>query len=390
MKIIHLCMTGSYNDYWNYQDNLLSLYHKKAGFDVTIITTPFINDKNSTNYIFYKTGEYIDDNGIKVIRKDLLISNSSELIKRLRLYKNLYATIEQEKADIIFVHGCQFLDIKHVVKYAKLHPNVKIYVDNHADLSNSARNFLSKNILHKIIWRYCAHQIEPYTTKFYGVLPARVDFLINVYKLAKEKVELLVMGADDEKVAEAKKSEVRKRIREKHNIGYDDFLIVTGGKIDNAKKQTLLLMEAVKRIENKKIKLVVFGSLVNDLKDKVNELADGDKIQYIGWINSEDSYEYFAASDLVVFPGRHSVFWEQVVGLGIPMIVKYWDGTTHVDLGGNCKFLYHDNIEEIYNILIKLIDNKKELSHMREIAESKGMKYFSYKDISARAIEVQK
>ena len=40
--------------------------------------------------------------------------------------------------------------------------------------------------------------INPYVNKFYGVLPARVDFLINEYKLPKNKVELLVMGADDD------------------------------------------------------------------------------------------------------------------------------------------------------------------------------------------------
>ena len=32
------------------------------------------------------------------------------------------------------------------------------------------------------------------------------------------------------------------------------------------------------------------------------------------------------------------------------MIVKYWEGTTHVDIGGNCEFIYKDSVEEIRNI----------------------------------------
>ena len=32
-------------------------------------------------------------------------------------------------------------------------PNVKIFVDNHADFSNSATNWLSLEILHKKIWK---------------------------------------------------------------------------------------------------------------------------------------------------------------------------------------------------------------------------------------------
>ena len=162
--------------------------------------------------------------------------------------------------------------------------------------------FCLKNILYKIIWRYCAHLIEPYTTKFYGVLPARVDFLKNVYKLPEEKVELLVMGADDEKVAEARGESVRRQIRERYGIKPDDFLIMTGGKIDNAKRQTLLLMKAVKQIERADVKLIVFGSVIDELKEEINRLVDGTKIQYIGWVESEGSYKYFAASDLVVFP----------------------------------------------------------------------------------------
>lgn len=230
----------------------------------------------------------------------------------------------------------------------------------------------------------CAHQIEPYTTKFYGVLPARVDFLKEVYGIPEEKVDLLVMGADDEKVKEAKSENVRKVIRDKYHIKQDDFLIITGGKIDNAKKQTLLLMEAVKNIENKKVKLIVFGSVINELKEEVNKLADGEKIQYIGWINSEDSYKCFAASDLVVFPGRHSVFWEQVVGLGIPIIVKYWEGTTHVDIGGNCKFLHNDSVLEIREMISQIIHNPEEYRTMKGVAQTKGMDTFSYMNIAKR------
>ena len=73
--------------------------------------------------------------------------------------------------------------------------------------------------MHKIIWRKCAHLIEPYTTKFYGVIPGKSRFSKNVYKLPEEKVELLVMGADDEKVKEAKNPNVKKK-KNKKKIQY--------------------------------------------------------------------------------------------------------------------------------------------------------------------------
>ncbi len=354
------------------------------GLDVEIIASLVSFDESGRECILEKGGSYINEYGIPVTRLEY---KNSKFSKRLRQYEGIYEAISKAKPDIIFIHGCQFLDIKYVVKYAEFNPDVKIYVDNHADFSNSARNFLSKNILHKMIWKYCAHQIEPHIIKFYGVLPARVDFLKDIYKVSESKVELLVMGADDEKVEAAKNPNIRKAIREKYHINDDDFLIITGGKIDRAKKQTLLLMEAVKRIKRENVKLIVFGSVIDELKDEVSDFLDGNKVQYIGWVKSEESYKYFASSDLVVFPGRHSVFWEQVVGLGIPMVVKHWKGTTHVNLGGNCKFLYRDSVDEISEILMNLMNNKDELDKMKEVAESKGMKYFSYKEISSRAIE---
>ena len=128
----------------------------------------------------------------------------------------------------------------------------------------------------------CENKIEPYTKKFYGVLPVRVEFLKEMYNLPENKCELLVMGADDEKVESAARQEVRKKIRMKYGIADDDFLVMTGGKIDKWKTQTLLLMNAVQNIDRKNLKLVVFGSVTQELEEKVKELADGQKVQYIG------------------------------------------------------------------------------------------------------------
>lgn len=383
MKITHIALTGIFTDNWTYQENLLTKYHKKIGHDVSVITSKYIYDNNGS-IIQDNRDYYINEDGVKIIR--LQIKNNKPFNYRFKKYLHLYSALEAEAPDILFIHGCQFVDINVIVKYVKSNKNIKIFVDNHADLTNSASNWLSKNILHKIIWKHFAHKIEPYTTKFYGVLPARVDFLKNIYKLPEEKLELLVMGADDEKVVLAKNPNIRKIIRDKYGIKEDDFLIISGGKIDNAKKQIILLMEAVKIINNDNVKLIVFGSVINDLRNKVISLADGKKIHYIGWLDADDSYNYFAAADLVVFPGRHSVYWEQVVGLRIPMIARYWDGTDHIDIGGNCKYFYEDSVEEIKAILEVLVNNKKEYSEMYKAANNFKSEEFLYSIIAKKSI----
>lgn len=364
---------------------MLPKFHKKLGYDVEIIASTVSFDEHG-NGCNVEPRSYFNEYGIKVTRLPYKKTIPAKVGRTLRIYDGFYSALDNSSPDIIFVHGCQFLDIKSLVKYLKLHKS-KVFVDNHADFSNSATNWVSKNILHRFIWKKCAWCIEPYTSKFYGVLPARVDFLKNIYKLPSNKCELLVMGADDELVKKAKESGAREKIRLKYGIKAEDFLIMTGGKIDPWKTQTLLLMQAVKNIDRDNIRLIVFGSVTQELSDQVHSLADGVKIQYIGWVNSQDTYDYFEAADLVVFPGRHSVMWEQVTGQGKPMIVKDWPGTHHIDLGENVIYLTKDSVEEIQEKIEIVLNNPDKLSGMSQIAEKKGMLFFSYANISKRAIE---
>lgn len=385
MKILHLMLGCFYIDNYSYQENYLPKHHKLQGHDVEIVASLFTFDENGDGKWLPKADKYINEYGIPVTRLEF---RKGKLSPWLRNYVGVAEELNRFNPDLIFIHGVQFMDIAVVADYCKKHPHVLVYADNHSDFSNSATNWISKNIQHKIIWRSCAQKINPYVKKFYGVLPARVDFLANMYGLPREKIELLVMGADDERVTAAADPAVRQRIRQQYGLAEDDFVIMTGGKIDAFKTQTLLLMEAVQKIDTPKAKLIVFGSVTPELKNKVAALADGKKVKYIGWIQAKDSYDYFAAADLVVFPGRHSVFWEQVAAQGIPMLCKKWDGTTHVDVGGNVRFLTQDSVEEIEGEIRRLLDNPVEYAAMKEVALREGMKVFSYHEIAKRSIEV--
>ncbi|SDH62105.1 Glycosyltransferase involved in cell wall bisynthesis [Pseudobutyrivibrio sp. 49] len=381
-KIVHISLNSLFTDGWSYQDQLLTKYHKKMGMEVTDITSHWINDDKG-NVVWDDRNEYVNADGVKVIR--LSMKGKDEFTKKLKRFVGLAETLEKEQPDILFLHSVSFQDITVVVDYVKKHPEVVLYADNHADFSNSATNWISKNILHKIVWKHYAKKLIPYTTKFYGVMPARVDFLREVYGLPAEKLELLVMGVDDDEVPKALAPETRLEIRKQYGIAEDDILIITGGKIDMAKRQTVTLMKTINKLANPKIKLIVFGSVVDELKDAVQEQCS-DNCQYIGWIDSNRTLEYYGSADLVVFPGRHSVFWEQVVGIGKPMICKYWNGTTHVDLGGNVKFLYEDTEEELEKVITSVLNSPEEYNNMKQIAETKGMKAFSYSQIANQSM----
>lgn len=383
MKIVHLCLGNFFPDNYSYQENMLPKFHKKQGYDVEVIASLETFDKDGKPCLYTGDMNYINENNVPVTR--LNYKSPQKIYKKLRRFVGFEETLNKAKPDIMFIHNVQFLDIDKVVKYVKKHPKTKVFCDNHADYVNSAQNPLSRNILHGIIWKHCAQSIEPYTTKFYGVLPARVDFLREVYNLPKEKCELLVMGADDDRVSQASDPAVRKAVRERYKIKGDDILLVTGGKIDHNKPQTLTLMEAVNKLNDPKIKLTVFGSVVPELKEKFNSLLSN-KVIYSGWKKSDDIYDEFAAADIVVFPGLHSVLWEQAVAMGKPCIFKKISGFTHIDIGGNCLFFESDSEDEYISKIKRCIE---ELDKIKSAAETHGKEKFSYNNIAKRSVEAE-
>lgn len=386
MKILHLILTGGYSEDWSYQDSVLVREHAKKN-EVYVITTQYERIKD--NMVKNTNTNYKNKYGVIVYRIPHKYDFLPEKIKKtLRIYKGLSELLETIKPDIVFSHNLQYFGTSSITSFMKKNPNVRLYVDNHADFSNINNQWISVNILHKILWRHSARKLVPYTNIFWGVLPARVDFLKDIYGVPIEKIKYLPLGAEDKKAEKASDFLNKKKIRDKFGIKQNDFLIITGGKIDRFKTQILNLMEAIRQMNKDNIKLLVFGSILEDMQKKFFSFVDDSHIFYAGWINTYETYCYIAASDLAVYPGRHSVLWEQTAGQGIPMICKFWTGTTHVDLGGNVKFLYHDTSEEIVKVLTEITERPEEYYKMKSVASEKGRQYFSYKRIACESIEI--
>ena len=385
MNILHICLAGRYAEGYSYQDNLLSKYHKKTGHDVSIVASLVSFDKTGRRCLLDSPSAYVNENGIPVQRIGYK-PGVRWINQKLRRYDvPVDKLLESKDPDYIFIHGLQFLDILKIIKYKKVNPKTKIFVDNHADFSNSAQTFLSRWGLHGIVWKYCAKRVEPYVEKFFGVLPARCDFLHDVYGLPKKRL-IYFMGADDEYVDFGRKTEISALIRRKHNLADDDFLIVSGGKLDKRKNISLLL-EGFSEVKKPKIKLLIFGNCTPDMNAEIESLASKDiRVQLVGWIDSKEAYHYFLAADLIVFPGRHSVLWEQAVACGVPSIFKSWQGTQHVDIGGNCQFLYKDSEEEIRELLERILTDRNFYLKMQTAATSQKREDFLYSKIARKSL----
>lgn len=378
MKIVHLCLSCFYIDDYSYQENMLPKYHVKQGHEVTVIASLCSFDENGQGCLLQEASSYWNKDGYKVIR--LNYKKPRKLNRIFRHYSGFKKTLFNEAPDIIFMHGPSFGDTPIVRQYIKKHPATKLFTDNHADYINSATNFLSKKILHPIIWRHYAKVVEPYMEKCFGVTPQRCRFLKEMYHINPKIVEFLPMGVDDDVIPQ-NREELRNQVRKNLGVGTDDFLIMTGGKIDE-RKNTHVLLEAIKLLNNAKIHLVICGTLTPQMQYLKERIDINNNINYLGWCNAQQVMENMIASDMACFPGTHSTLWEQAVGVGLPSIFKKWNEMEHVNVNGNCLLINGEDAEELAGSIQCIIDTYPKFKELASVASDS----FKYSSISKKAI----
>jgi hypothetical protein len=381
MKIVHIAPNAPYNDGWGYQENLLPKHQKKMGHDVTLIITDTMHKDGKI--IKTEEADYYNSDGVRIIRKSkkkYLASCLNNINSKIEIYDLLKAI----SPDFVFYHGLVSSTILDVVKYKKkINRECVIVQDNHLDNFNSGKRSKIGKIV-RSFYRHIAKKTLPYISKVYGVTPLRKKYAKEYFNIPDSKLDILIMGADDDKINFADRESIRRDIRRKYGISNDDFLIVTGGKIDKQKKIDIL-MDVCKK--HRDVKLLIFGSVLLDVKNKFEELIESsDNIIFIGWLNGDAVYDYFLAADLVCFPGSHSVLWEQACACKVPCLFSKMEGMEHVNNGGN-SIIIETTTESLEHSIGNLVNNKDLYNKMLSIARSSNTDIYLYSNIAQKSLE---
>jgi 1,2-diacylglycerol 3-alpha-glucosyltransferase len=389
MRVLHCCLAAFYIDDFGYQENIFPREHLRQGHDVEVLASTETYGKG-LKLAYTAPSRYLASDGYWVTRVPYVRWLPSALARKLRIYTGVRDVLEEFRPDVVFLHDLQFLSIFTIVSYCRARRSVRLFVDTHTDGVNSGRGFLSRWVLHGLIYRLCAMAIEPYARRFWATLPLRAEFLVGVYGVPRSKISLLPFGADDGRQISTDRNAVRERIRKGWGVNEDDFVFVFGGKID-ARKNTLQLLtafaELTRRNPELRVWLVVFGEPVAELESEFRRLSAQRRVITLGWLPAERSHEVFWSSDFAVFPGTHSVLWEEAAGLGLPLAVKRWSGIEHIDVGGNCMFLETSDVPDIYRVMHQIVTDPLLYSAMKAVASSVAVAEFSYSRIAARALE---
>ena len=319
MKIVMIC--DLFLENLNYQENLLAKYYVKNGHDVVIVSSTFssvFDYVNNSN----KRGEALETFhlGFKIIKRHY----SLNILNRFRRLEGVYKILKSENPDLIFVHGIH-LNLREAINYKiKINKNCKVIFDYHGDFSNSAKNWLSIQILHKIVWKQFLYLYLKKVDKIFYVTPFSAKFLNELYSISYDDMDLLYLGADVDLINKKKSENIRNLIRSKFLINKTDLVIFSGGKLTPTKK-TELLIKAFLKLNNKKTHLFIIGdSSEKDLKYKhelLEQSKNNNRIHFIGWLSSSNVYDYMSASDLAVYPSSQSVLWQQSICSELPLIV---------------------------------------------------------------------
>ena len=303
MRILHLCLSNFFIDDRAYQENELVAEHVRQGHNVKIIAST--NILNSGGFRdFCDPGEYFVKEGALITRLPYHPLIPKYLAKSLRVHRGLYKMIKEFKPDTILFHGTGGWEIVTTARYVKHHPDTLFYVDNHTDRLNSARNFVSKWVLHYLFYRICLHVALPQVKKVLNISFLTEEFAREIYRVPSEKMEFFPLGGRIPDDPEYNKRRVNTRA--KFNFASEDIVFVQSGR-QTRDKFLVEALTAFSAIKDARFRFVIAGIIKDEIRDEVFNLISKDKrIRYLGWMSADDLEDLLCASDVYVQPGKNS------------------------------------------------------------------------------------
>ena len=381
MKIVYVAR--KFLEGFAYQDNELADMHARLGHEVTVITSQSDDSSLYFDMSLIKKSKAVSSKKKSADFRIIRLPLKHKVNFRFWEFKNLISTLEEIEPDLIFFHGSPMFCLLDLAKYKKKHPGITLVMDCHNDYNNAGHGIVSRVLMHKIIYRSIIYKTRNEVDLYYYLAPNIRIFMKDMYRIPDRKLKFLPRGGILENMDFANEVKIRREIREQLHIGTDDVVVISGGKLDS-KKMSHHLCEAINDLKKPNVHLILFGTVDKNYEEQLQKAVNGNpKIHLIGWIASENVYNYFFASDIACFPGGHSVMWEQAICCGLPLIVKDWyKGMYYLNVKRNVLLLEDSDVRYIKPALSSLIDHPELRVEMSLNARNEGQKFFSYRRIA--------
>lgn len=356
MKLLIITLGNPFTPTMLYKENYIIKAASELGHEVRVIATQYLYIDGIERKV--EAGEVINSDYTLIRYKFKKIGNKF-INKKLRYLDGLDEDIINFCPDLIFYNCPQIHGITRLKKIKAAIPNVKIVFDFSTKYINSARNWISLNILHKIIYKRWIQKSLPYVDKVFYISQESRDFANEVYKIPFDLMEH--NNLPGELISLDQKKKWRKEIVNKYKLPNDCIMFAHSGKMGRLKR-TIEMLSTFSTIQNPSFRLLIIGSFSEDIKnDAFDLISKDDRIKYFGFLTGEELTKILAASDLYFQPGTISQTSQTAICCGCP--IAFTKIPTNQELfNGNGFFI--DNDIELLNVFNTISENPTVLNEM--------------------------
>lgn len=348
----------------NLVTNIIKEQEQQKKLDLTIVS--IYDEKASTESKKYKNTKFIYiKRDINYIFIAMLFNLLNKILKtNFNTYNHVVLNkIKKNKYDFVIAEGGHYESFNEFLKYFKKDQMI-LHLHHQGTSNNIINNTFSKLI-------------------------AVSDFVNNDFKKTAKNIngKTLLNGVDTKNFEQSVSDQEISNLRKQYKLEPEDFVILFCGRLIEV-KGVLELVQAVKKIDNPKIKLLILGSSSFDGGEKNNYIKcleketneKKDRFIFTGYVNNWEIYKYYALADIMCMPS----LWEEAAGLTAIESMLLGKVVLATDSGGVKEYLDLDNcivvdkkniVENLRQQILMLYKNKNQLKNSSKMLRLHANKF---------------
>lgn len=382
MKLLILTTGNSFTPSMLYKENYLIKAALEHGDEVIVFANQYTYEKGQEVKVM--GSEIID--GYILKRFPYKNYGINLITQKVRNVIGLEQAIIEAKPDLLFVNCAQVCNVKNFGVVKEALPNIRIVLDFSTKYLNSARNWLAKNVLHRIIYRSWIQKALPYVDKVFYISAESRDFAIEMYGVPLDMMEH--NNLPGETIPKDTKLAYRSEIRKSLGVE-DELLLLYSGKI-YPEKRVDQLVRTFNRVGANNLILLIIGAYTcsDEYKRKVAQLIqENDRVMFMNFVSGDELTKYVCACDLYLQPGSISQTCQTAVCCGTPLCFN--DVPTHREIYNGNGF-FADSEDDLYQVVKSVSANPHQLEEMSELSYQIANTELDYKIIYKKILEAAK
>ena len=387
MRILHI--DDTFHPSYGYQCTPLAKFQAKIGNEVHIIAP-------EAEYMYPLYKESFGDDGTNLKMKDAAyeattgvvihrVKGNGFIFNRLNYdTDNLYNTIDSIHPEVILMHCMETLTAIRVIrKYSTKYP---IVLDSHM-LAMASRNRFAK--IYEFLYKTFVTSIIK--KRHLPVIIVQNDDYVNTHLgVPKKQIKFISFGTDTDLFSVNKIN--KETFLKNNNLPDDTFIIVSTGKLTEAKNGLLFAKSVEKKLAtSRNIAIVVVANYLSQYAKNCKAILERSpyKVFYYPVQEYLKLPFFYQIADVVVFPKQVSMSFYDAQSCGTPVLSEDVRINQERNSHNNGLCFKSDDLDDFRLKLVKLVNmEKKEYESMRNNSREFITKNYSYDRIAKLYIEV--